>query len=153
MLIKKVAMRIHEIMTKRVETISPTWTVEEAVDLMRTKRIRHLVVKADGKVVGVVSDRDVHFPALFGERVNEVMTEPAVTIGPNDTVPVAANRMRSHRVSSLPVVERDELVGIVTVADLLQVLGCGVDRRTPRSRVTLHHRVPLHKRGHAPSAW
>jgi acetoin utilization protein AcuB len=146
-------MRIHEIMTRRVETIPPTWRVEEAADLMRQKRLRHLVVMADGKVVGVVSHRDVHFPALFGEKVNEVMSEPAVTIGPNDAVPMAANRMRSHCVSSLPVVERGALVGIVTVADLLQVLGRGVDRRTPRARAALHRRVPHHGPRHAPFAW
>jgi len=146
-------MRIHEIMTKHVETIPPTWTVDETADFMSQKRIRHLVVKADGKIVGVVSDRDVHFPALFGETVTEVMTEPAITIGPNDTVRTAANRMRNRSVSSLPVVEQGNLVGIVTVADLLHVLGGGADRRTPRPRAALHHRVPHRARGRAAGAW
>ena len=145
-------MRIREIMTTHVETIPPSWSVAEAADLMRQKRLRHLVVKTDGAVVGVVSDRDVSFPALYGEPVNEIMSEPVVTIGPNDTIPTAANRMRSRSVHSLPVVEHGELVGIVTVADLLQVLGRGVDRRTPRSRATLHNRVP-HTKKLAPFAW
>src|SRR5262245_24214554 len=152
MLTRKVAMRIREIMTKHVETIPPTWSVGEAADLMRQKRLRHLVVKSNGAVVGVVSDRDVSFPSLYGEPVSEIMSEPVVTIGPNDTVPTAANRMRRRTVHSLPVVEHGELVGIVTVADLLQVLGRGVDRRTPRSRIALHNRVP-HTKKHSPSAW
>jgi acetoin utilization protein AcuB len=118
-------MRICEIMTKEVETVRPTATVRDAADLMRRKHVRHLVVKKDGKVVGVVSDRDVTVPSFFGEPLAEVMTGPALTIRPNETVGTAANRMRRNRVSSLPVVERGELVGIVTVADLLQVLARG----------------------------
>lgn len=118
-------MRICEIMTKKVETVRPTATVRDAADLMRRKHVRHLVVKKHGKVVGVVSDRDVTAPSFFGEALAEVMTEPALTIGPNKSVRAAAERMRRNRVSSLPVVERGELVGIVTVTDLLRVLAHG----------------------------
>src|SRR5262245_17772694 len=105
-------MRVDEIMTNDVVTASTTTTVIEAADRMRRKHIRHLVVRKDGRVVGVVSDRDVNVPSVFGERLTEVMTEPAVTIGPNDTVRTAADRMRRRGVSSLPVVDRGELVGI-----------------------------------------
>jgi acetoin utilization protein AcuB len=115
-------MRISDIMTKDVKTVPPTSTVGEAADLMRRKRIRHLVVKKGGRVIGVVSDRDVRSPSFFAEPLTEVMTEPAITIGPNDTVRTAAKRMSSRGVSSLPVVEHGELVGIVTVADLLHLL-------------------------------
>jgi acetoin utilization protein AcuB len=115
-------MRIYDVMTKKVATVPPTSTVDEAADLMRRKRIRHLVVSTGDRVDGVVSDRDVHFPALFGEPIADAMTGHAVTIGPNESVQKAAKRMRTRRVSCLPVVERGKLVGIVTVSDLLHVL-------------------------------
>src|SRR5262245_29255713 len=79
----EVVMRVRDIMTKEVETVPPTATVHEAWSLMREKRIRHLVVTKDGNVVGVVSDRDVRLPSFFGEPLTEVMTDPAITIGPN----------------------------------------------------------------------
>jgi acetoin utilization protein AcuB len=141
------------LMTKRVETISTAATVGEAAEHMRRKRIRHVVVMDGGKVVGVVSDRDVRTSALLGEPVTEVMGEPAVAIGPNDTVRTAANRMRGNRISSLPVVEDGRLVGILTVTDLLELLGRGIDRASPGVRATLHHRVAHKKRGRAASAW
>src|SRR5262245_18836489 len=118
-------MRISEIMSKEVETVGPTCTVDEAADLMRQKHIRHLVIARDGDVLGVVSDRDMRSPRLFGERLTDVMSDPAITIRPNDTVRTAANRMNRRRVGSLPVVERGKLVGIVTVTDLLRVLSRG----------------------------
>jgi acetoin utilization protein AcuB len=135
------AMRVFEVMTKPVETISPTTRVSEAAARMRRKRIRHVVVVNAGKVVGVVSDRDVRTPALLSEPVTEVMGDPPIVVGPNDTVRAAANRMRGNRVSSLPVVKDGRLVGIVTVADLLGLLGRGPDRATPSARSALHHRV------------
>jgi len=146
-------MRIFELMTEGVVTVPPTLTVGDAAELMRQKGICHLVVKRDGKIAGVLSDRDVQTPAFVNERVTEVMTAPAVTIGPHETVRTAANRMRSRGVSSLPVVLRGQLIGIVTVTDLLRVLGRGADRPTPRTRTALHHRSPHHKQGRAPSAW
>lgn len=118
-------MRVFELMTKRVETISTSATVGEAAEHMRRKRIRHVVVMDGSKVVGVVSDRDVSTPALLREPVTEVMGEPAIAVGPGDTIRAAANRMRRNRVSSLPVVERGRLVGILTVTDLLELLGRG----------------------------
>ncbi len=146
-------MRVFELMTKRVETISKAATVAQAAEHMRRKRIRHVVVTDGGKVVGVVSDRDVRTPALWGEPVTEVMGEPAIAVRPNDTIRAAANRMRGRRVSSLPVVENGRLVGILTVTDLLQLLGRGIDRPSPAVRSALHHRVAHKKRGRAAPAW
>ena len=142
-------MRVFELMTKRVETISPDATVADAAAQMRRKRIRHVVVVDGSRVVGVVSDRDVRTPALHGESVTEVMGEPPIVVRPNDTVRTAANRMRRHRVSSLPVLEGGRLIGIVTAGDLLKLLGRGVDRARPAARAALHHRVAHKRRGGA----
>jgi acetoin utilization protein AcuB len=143
------AMRVFELMTKRVETISPDATVADAAAQMRRKRIRHVVVVDGSRVVGVVSDRDVRTPALHGESVTEVMGEPPIVVRPNDTVRTAANRMRRHFVSSLPVLEGGRLIGIVTAGDLLKLLGRGVDRTRPAARAALHHRVEHKRRGGA----
>jgi CBS domain-containing protein len=80
------------------------------------------VVKKGGRVIGVVSDRDVRAPSFLAEPITEVMSDPAITVGPNETVRTAARRMSRRRVGSLPVVAHGELVGIVTAADLLRLL-------------------------------
>ncbi|MDL2716836.1 MAG: CBS domain-containing protein [Acidobacteriota bacterium] len=121
-------MRVHEIMTKRVQTVAHTENAEAAWNLMRWKRIHHLVVTGDGgEVVGVVSARD-----LGGRDRDEIrrmrpigamMTAYAVKATPDMPVRQAANVMRGWNIGCLPVIEPDgTLAGIVTVSDLLRLL-------------------------------
>ena len=121
-------MRVHEIMTRRVQTVAHTENAEAAWNLMRWKRIHHLVVTgAGGEVVGVVSARD-----LGGRDRDEIrrmrpigamMTAYAVKATPDMPVRQAANVMRGWNIGCLPVIEPDgTLAGIVTVSDLLRLL-------------------------------
>jgi CBS domain-containing protein len=102
---------------------------------MSLGRIRHLPVLDEGRVVGVVSQRDLFRSALavalgYGERaqktllktlpVKEVMSEPAITIAPDATIQEATRLMLEHKIGCLPVVEGHTLVGIVTETDLLR---------------------------------
>ncbi len=148
-------MRMFEIMTKEVETVAPTAKVADAANRMRLNRIRHLVVKDGRAIVGVLSDRDVRGRGEADPQrtVADVMTRSAVSIGPKDTVRTAANAMRGRTIGCLPVVERGRLVGIVTVTDLLDLLGRGIDRETHPARAALHYRVPHRKQRRMPAAW
>lgn len=149
-------MRIFEVMTKEVETVAPTFRAADAAARMRLNRIRHLVVKEGRTIVGVLSDRDVRGRSAvdLGQcQVADLMTRSAVAIGPNDTVRAAANLMRGRTIGCLPVVERGRLVGIVTVTDLLELLGRGIDRSERPVRATLHYRVPHRKRSRVRAAW
>ncbi len=149
-------MRIFEVMTKEVETVAPTLQAADAAARMRLNRIRHLVVKEGRAIVGVLSDRDVRgrSAADLGQcQVADLMTRSAVAIGPNDTVRAAANLMRGRTIGCLPVVERGRLVGIVTVTDLLELLGRGIDRSERPARATLHYRVPHRKQSRVRAAW
>jgi acetoin utilization protein AcuB len=143
-------------MTKEVETVAPTLIAAEAAERMRQNRIRHLVVKDGRTIVGVLSDRDVRgrgAAQLTQQTVADLMTRSAVSIGPRDTVRAAANLMRGRTIGCLPVVERERLIGIVTVTDLLDLLGRGVDRSTQPERVSLHYRVPHRKQRRFSAAW
>jgi len=149
-------MRIFEVMTKEVETVAPTLIAAEAAERMRQNRIRHLVVKDGRTIVGVLSDRDVRgrgAAQLTQQTVADLMTRSAASIGPRDTVRAAANLMRGRTIGCLPVVERERLIGIVTVTDLLDLLGRGVDRSTQPERVSLHYRVPHRKQRRFSAAW
>lgn len=140
-----VAMRIRDIMKKSVATIGRDRPAEEARSLMRSRRIRHLVVTGpggEGGMIGIVSERDVGGPrgAAPAGAVGEVMSPRVVTVDADATLRDAANTLRGHGVGCLPVTEGDgrtlRLVGIVTVSDMLEVLGRGAasgarDRATP----------------------
>jgi CBS domain-containing protein len=151
-------MRVEDVMTERVETVSPTTDTNTAREVMRTKGVHHLVVRRGSRVVGLLSDRDLGGPAgvalTTGRSVAEVMTTRVVTVKPTMTVRGAANLMRGRSIGCLVVMDRGRLVGIVTAADLLELLGRGAERPAPTARRwTLRHRTPHRKRPVASGMW
>jgi CBS domain-containing protein len=146
-------MRLQDVMTRGVRTIPSIAPSKEAWALMRLHNIHHLVVTEGRRVVGVLSARDRvrQSPGARAARatVADVMTAPPVTADQNTTVRRAANTMRGRSIGCMVVVDSDRPVGIVTVSDLLELMGRGFDRTVAASpRRTLSHRVP-HKKAHA----
>jgi CBS domain-containing membrane protein len=126
---------VKDIMTKTVSTLGRNDTLDLADDIMTLERIRHLPVLDEGRVVGVVSQRDLFRSALaaalgYGEkaqkrllrtiRVKEVMSEPAITVSPEAPVTEATRLMLDRKIGCLPVVDGHSLVGIVTETDVLR---------------------------------
>jgi CBS-domain-containing membrane protein len=105
-----------------------------------------VVNDAEGHAVGVISASDLGGkngePLRAERRVRDLMTAKLVTANPETTVREAANLMRGHDVNCLPVFnDRDRLKGIVTVVDLLELIGRGTERPTkPVDRVVLKDR-------------
>jgi acetoin utilization protein AcuB len=118
---------------------------------MRRKRIRHLVVVANGDVLGVLSERDAGGKRGSSLRaqltVADLMTAQVTTIPPDATVRKAANLMRGRTIGCLPVLDGRKLVGIVTASDLLELVGRGHARPQQAERRNLHHRVG-HRKAH-----
>jgi CBS domain-containing protein len=132
-------MRVHEIMTRRVQTVAHNENAEAAWNLMRWKRIHHLVVTGEGGVVvGVVSARDLGGRDRDELRrmrpISAMMTAYAVKATPDMPVRQAANVMRGWNIGCLPVVSEGNLVGIVTVSDLLRIVAEGIDKTAPAPR-------------------
>ncbi len=129
-------MRVQDVMTRRVETVSAEESAEKALQRMRLKRIHHFVVTLGRKVLGVVSSRDLEALGSFRQiqLVEEVMTSPAVTATPEMTLRQAANLLRGRIIGCLPVMEEGRLVGILTITDLLEMLGRGIDRPTAKGK-------------------
>ena len=151
-------MRVQDVMTEGVQTIAPTSSAEDAWELMRRNDFHHVVVTRGSRVVGLLSHRDAggRQGALVrrGRTVGELMTGPVVTVEPTATVRKAANLMRGHSIGCVVVTDRGRVVGIVTVADLLDLLGRGVDRPAPSDkRPSLRHRAPHRKRSTATGVW
>ncbi len=144
-------VRVQDVMTEAVEVVAVDTSAEQAFDRMRARRIHHLVVTDGGRVVGVFSHRDAgggRGAALRqGRTVGELMTPAPVTVQPDTPIRKAANLMRGRAIGSLVVTDRiGRLKGIVTVADLLELLGRGIARPVVAStRWTLNHRAPHRK--------
>lgn len=107
-------------------SISPDRTVADAVSLLAQRRIGAVPVLDGDRVVGVFSERDVirclndAGAGALDQSVSAVMTTPAVTIGPDDSVLGALSLMTQRRVRHLPVVENGRVVGIVSIGDLVK---------------------------------
>jgi CBS domain-containing protein len=126
-------MRLQDVMTEEVYKVSPDTTADIALDIMRMRRVHHLVVTQDGRIVGLLSARD--FDGIKGRRARErrsvadLMTRQVVTASAATSIQRAANVMRGHAIGSLVVVDGERIVGIVTAADLLDLIGGARDLR------------------------
>ncbi len=143
-------MRLQEIMSSPVSTVSSEASAEAAWETMKTERIHHLVVLERGQVVGVVTDRDLGASrgksVRRGKTVADLMSKAPLIAENTMTVRQAANKCRGRAIGCLPVVKQGKLVGIVTVSDLLEVLARGVDRPATPTRPDLTRRHPRQRR-------
>jgi acetoin utilization protein AcuB len=115
-----IVMMVRDVMTRGAVTIEPQTPCHEARRLLDEQRIRHLPVMSDGRLVGMVSDRDVRSAASAPwTTAAKIMTVDPVTIGSETRIEHAARVMLDGRFGSLPVVDAN-LVGIVTYTDLLR---------------------------------
>lgn len=139
-------MRLKEIMSTDVKTVNPNESAAVAWRRMRSFRIRHLVVVEQDAVVGVISERDLGGAkgedVRDGKLVNELMSPQVTTATPETTVRRAANQMRGSSIGCLPVLAGSKLVGVVTIADLLDVVAERIEHVLPKAkRWTVKHRV------------
>jgi CBS domain-containing protein len=110
----------------QVATITAEEHLVEAVRRLGEKRIGALPVVEDGRIVGIVSERDViyclrdHGPEVLDWQVGRVMTSPAITADPSTEVLAALALMTQRRIRHLPVVEGGQIRGIVSIGDLVK---------------------------------
>lgn len=125
-------MKIRDVMTRGVKTVSVDDDLEIARQTMLWGGFRHLPVIEDGRVVGMISERDIlraRASAAVREggrwaRVLDVMRVPVETASPDDEVDAVATRMAAVKAGAMPVVdESGALAGMVTTTDLLAQLG------------------------------
>jgi CBS domain-containing protein len=118
-------MQVQEIMQTAVRLADPNMTIRDAARSMRADNIGALPVSENGRLIGIVTDRDIVVRAVAEERspgntsVREVMSEGVCYCFDDDDVDEAAEVMAEHQVRRLPVINHEkQLVGFVTLADL-----------------------------------
>lgn len=127
-------MLIRDLMSAPAVTAPPALSLPAAAHLMRLRGVRRLPVLNGRRLVGIVTDRDLHLPAqvrpsalwetaarLTASRVSDVMRRHVLTITENADARDAAHTMLRHRIGALPVLSvAGDLSGIVTLADVLR---------------------------------
>jgi len=109
-------------------SVSPEDTVYEAIRTMAIKGIGALVVLQDGKLYGMVSERDYARKVILEGRssrdtkIDEICSKPAVTVSPRATAEEGLALMTSKRFRHLPVTENEELLGVVSIGDLVNAV-------------------------------
>ena len=126
-------LRVREAMTRDVVTVGPEESAARAWGLCRERNIRHLPVVEGGRLVGIVSDRDLRDLSpprdtadqentLGWVQIRDMMSTGVVMAHPLDTIEHAAKVIYENRFNCLPVVADDEIVGIITSSDLVRTL-------------------------------
>jgi len=124
-------MKVKNWMSRDVVTISPEATLQDAIGLMKKHSVRHIPVVEDGELVGWVSEGDIrgaYLASLIEDiRVRDVMIKEPITISPEADLEEAAEVLYRHGIGGIPVVEGRQVVGVVTVTDIMaafiQIMG------------------------------
>jgi acetoin utilization protein AcuB len=146
-------VHVENWMTREVHCVKPLDSIQHARDLMEQHRINQLPVVVNGRLVGIVTDRNLRdaFPSVFDApplgkshkapkgtdptqiRVEMVMTPNVLTLGPKDDVVEAARLMRRERIGAIPIVEGHRMVGILARSDVLDAFVALTAAGTPKA--------------------
>jgi CBS domain-containing protein len=134
-------LTVSDLMTVDPDTVRPETALDDVINMMKAERCRQLpVVDDNGHLVGIVTDRDVRLAmnspmVLHGRRQSDVlastatanrcMTPNPITVAPDTLAYRAAEMLSAYKFGALPVVDKDELVGIITVTDFLDRFAAG----------------------------
>jgi acetoin utilization protein AcuB len=146
-------MLVGERMTRNPITVTEDTNIDDALHLMRERKVRRLpVLDRSGKMVGIVSDRDLlhaspspatslsvyelHY-LLSKLTVKRVMSSPVITVSPDTPLEEAARIMADNKIGGLPVTEAGQLVGIITETDIFKTLLELLGARQAGVRVTV----------------
>lgn len=133
-------MRVEELMTTHVFTVDPHDMIDRVFFLIHYEKIRHIPVVEKGKVIGMVSDRDMYKALgpksnsnaieanktgtelhVVPKKVQNIMRRGVVSVSSDSLASDAAELMAEHKIGALPVIDNGKLTGILSSSDILKV--------------------------------
>lgn len=112
----------------QIFSVAPTDSVLRAIEIMATRHVGALLVMDQGTLLGIISERDYARKVILKNRsshdteVSEIMTSPAVTVGPDDTVHHCMQLMTEGRFRHLPVMDSGRVAGMLSIGDLVKAV-------------------------------
>ncbi len=112
----------------QIYSVAPADSVLRAIEIMATRHVGALLVMDQGRLAGIISERDYARKVVLKNRsshdtpVSEIMTSPAVTVAPTDTVRHCMEVMTQRRFRHLPVVDSGQVVGMLSIGDLVKAV-------------------------------
>src|ERR1700722_2113634 len=112
----------------QIFSVAPTDSVLRAIEIMATRHVGALLVMDQGSLAGIISERDYARKVILMNRsshdtpVSDIMTSPAVTVTPEDTVHNCMQIMTERRFRHLPVVKGGRVVGMLSIGDLVKAV-------------------------------
>jgi len=109
-----------------VWSVTPKRRVYDAIEMMADKHIGALLVISDGKVIGIISERDYARKVILRGKssklmeVQEIMATPVIFVGPDHTVQDCMRIMTERHIRHLPVVENEKVLGVISIGDLVK---------------------------------
>lgn len=116
-------MKIADIMTSEVDTCTPQTSLQEAASKMKEINVGSIPVIDNNKLIGIITDRDIVVRGIadnlsLDSAVSEILSESIVTGSRDMSVEEAAELMADHQIRRLPIVEKEKVVGIVSLGDI-----------------------------------
>lgn len=117
-------MKVRDVMTKSVVTVSPDDTIKDAAQVMQRHNIGSVPVVDKTGLVGIVTDRDIVVRNIaqgqdpFSTPVKNIMTSQVMTASPEEDVNSVSKKMSTQQIRRVPVVENQQLVGMVSLGDI-----------------------------------
>lgn len=123
---------VKDIMTKSIISVDATLTVNEAAKMMEDAKVGAVIVMENNTPVGIVTDRDfavkiVAHAYQITTPVKQIMSSPLIATSPDETVLMAADLMYTRDIRKLPVIDNDQVVGIITATDLVAQLAISTE--------------------------
>jgi CBS domain-containing protein len=123
---------VKDIMTKSVISVDSTMTVNEAAKMMEDAKVGAVIVMENNTPVGIVTDRDfavkiVAHAYQITTPVKQIMSSPLIATSSDETVLMVADLMHTRNIRKLPVIDNDQVVGMITSTDLVNQLAISTE--------------------------
>ncbi len=123
---------VKDVMTKSVISVDASSTVNEAAKMMEDTKVGAIIVMENNTPIGIVTDRDFAVKVAahayqISEPIKKIMSSPLIAIGSEETVLMAADLMYTRGVRKLPVIDNDQVVGMITATDLVNQLAVSTE--------------------------